>query len=288
MPSLKAIRNRIQTVKNTQKITKAMKLVAAARLRRAQDALLAARPYAQSLEGVVAELAARTGDESHPLLTERPLNRILLVPITSDRGLAGGFNAQVTRAVERFLRERKADGTPIEITIIGRKGRDYLKRRKLAFGMELPAPTGPTALDQSRDLAHAVVEAFLETKADAVFIVYNEFKSAISQTVRVEQLLPIKPKQLESDGSLVDYAYEPSKKAVLDRILPLHAQIQVLRALLESVASEFGARMSAMDNATRNASDMISSLSLQYNRARQASITKELLEIIGGAEALKG
>ena len=155
--------------------------------------------------------------------------------------------------------------------------------------MELPAPTGPTALDQSRDLAHTLVEAFLETKADAVFIVYNEFKSAISQTVRVEQLLPIKPTKIEStDGSLVDYAYEPNKQAVLDRILPLHVQIQVLRALLESVASEFGARMSAMDNATRNASDMISSLSLQYNRARQASITKELLEIIGGAEALKG
>jgi F-type H+-transporting ATPase subunit gamma len=286
MPSLKAIRNRIQSVKNTQKITKAMKLVAAARLRRAQEALVSARPYAQSLEGVVAELAARAGDESHALLAERPVQRILLVPITSDRGLAGGFNAQINRAAERFLAERKG-GPPIDVVILGRRGRDYLKRRKISYLQDLAGPSGPTVLDQARSLSAQLVETFLGGKVDAVYIIYNEFKSAISQTARVEQLLPIKPKKLEG-ASLVDYAYEPSKKAVLDRILPLHVQIQILRALLESVASEFGARMSAMDNATRNASEMIGSLTLQYNRARQAAITKELLEIIGGAEALKG
>jgi len=199
MPSLKAIRNRIQSVKNTQKITKAMKLVAAARLRRAQEALTSARPYAQTLEGVVAELAARAGDESHELLEERPVKRVLLVPVTSDRGLAGAFNAQINRATSNFLAERK-DGPPVDVVILGRKGRDYLRRRRISFIAEHPGPSGPTALDQARGLSAELVEKFLENKADVVYLVYNEFKSAISQTVRVTQLLPIKPKKLEGGG----------------------------------------------------------------------------------------
>jgi F-type H+-transporting ATPase subunit gamma len=287
MPSLKALRNRIGSVKNTQKITRAMKLVAAARLRRAQDTIIAARPYARSLEDVIAEVAARAGTDSHPLLEVRPLDRVELVVMTSDRGLSGAFNTNVSRATERYVVEHRVDHRILDLAVIGRKGRDYLKRRKHNVVKEYPAPTSATALDRAREISHGVIERYQDKQLDGAFLVYNEFKSAVSQIVRVEQLLPVVPKKLPP-GQAGDFAYEPSRSAVLDAVLPLYVEIEIHRAMLESIASQFGAQMSAMDSASKNAAEMIGKLTLSYNRARQAAITKELLEIIGGAEALKG
>jgi F-type H+-transporting ATPase subunit gamma len=288
MPNLKSIRQRINTVKSTQKITRAMKMVAAARLRRAQEAIIAARPYARSLEEVITEVAARAGRDAHPLLADRPKNRVLMVPVSSDRGLAGAFNSQLNRAVERYRYEHVEQLAELRIGMLGRKGRDYLKRRKFAIDFEMPAASSAPPAGLASELAARVIDEFLTDKVDAVILVYNEFKSAISQKVELLQLLPIVPRGLAAGHTVTDYEYEPDRRTVLDHLLPMYVKIEIQRALLESVASEFGARMSAMDNASNNAKDMISSLSLQYNRARQAYITKELLEIIGGAEALKG
>jgi F-type H+-transporting ATPase subunit gamma len=288
MPSLKAIRSRISTVKNTQKITKAMKLVAAARLRRAQESIVAARPYARGLEQVIGEIAARAGGAAHPLLEARPIKRAEVIVVTSDRGLAGAFNSNINRNTERFVVEKKGDIEELGLAVVGRKGRDYLKRRKYNVVKDYPAPTSPTALERAREISHTVVERYLDKQLDGVFIIYNEFKSAVSQVVRIEQLLPVVPKPLGPQGAGGDFLYEPTRAAVLDAILPLYVEIEIFRAMLESIASEMGARMSAMDNASKNASEMIARLTLSYNRARQAAITKELLEIIGGAEALKG
>ncbi|SRR6266545_5734861 len=294
MPSLKSIRTRIASVKSTQKITRAMKLVSAARLRRAQDAIVGARPYANALAAAMAEIAARAGMDSHPLLDRRSPERITIVALTSDRGLAGGFNANIFRAVQRFIVERK-QATPaakeIVLEIAGKKGRDFFRRRKLHIGHELGGPTAETAGRIADELGHIVTHAFKSGATDAVFLVYNEFKSAAQQKVVVEPLLPVTaatpPGRASAEG-LLDFLYEPSKEGVLDTLLPLYVESQIFRALLESMASELGARMTAMENATTNAKEMISSLTLKYNRARQASITKELMEIVGGAEALKG
>ena len=288
MPSLKAIRARIISVKNTQKITRAMKMIAAARLRRAQEAIIAARPYTRALEEVIGEIAARAGDEAHPLLVQRPQRRVLLVSMTADRGLAGGFNSSINRATERYIYEHKTDHDKISVISVGRKGRDYLRRRKHDLMKEFAGATGPQAEARAEEITQLVVSEFLADKVDAVYLVYNEFKSAISQKVLVKQLLPIRPQALPANAAPVDYIYEPNRQIVLDRVLPMYVKIETLSALLESVASFFGAQMSAMDNASNNAKDMIGRLTLDYNRARQAAITKELLEIIGGAEALKG
>lgn len=287
MPSLKAIRNRIGTVKSTQKITRAMKLVAAARLRRAQEQIIAARPYARALMDVIAEVARRAGDaEAHPLLDHRPAKKVELIVITSDRGLAGAYNSNVVRMTERFLYEQNE--LDVGLAVLGKKGREYFKRRKANILRDYAGVATPTALERSREIAADILASWEERELDAVYLVYNEFKNAASQRVLVEKLLPIEPQALPEGATPVDYLYEPSKRVVLDRILPMYVQVEVYRALLEAVASEFGARMSSMENATKNATEMISKLTLQYNRARQASITKELLEIIGGAEALKG
>jgi len=287
MPSLKAIRTRITSIKNTQKITRALKLVAAARLRRAQDNVTAARPYAVALEDVIAEVAARAGHDAHPLLATRTMKKVELVVLTSDRGLAGAFNSNINRATERYVAEHREDFAEVGLAVIGRKGRDYLRRRRHNVTSELGFPTSATALDEAREITHKVIERYRDAKLDGVFLVYNEFKSAISQAVRVEQLLPVRPKKLESGGG-GDFLYEPSKAVVLDTLVPLYVEIEIYRAMLESIASFFGSQMTAMDSATKNASEMIGKYTLQYNRGRQAAITKELLEIIGGAEALKG
>jgi F-type H+-transporting ATPase subunit gamma len=297
MPSLKAIRSRIASVKSTQKITRAMKLVAAARLRRAQDAIVGARPYANSLLEAMREIALRAGVESHPLLTRRRPDRITLVPITTDRGLAGGLNANIFRNVQRFISERP-DAHEISLEVVGRKGRDYFRRRRSNVKHELPAATGETAGEVARQLAGIVTQEFTDGVTDAVYLVYNEFKSALAQRVVIEPLLPIFASDITGPaetapaapvaGGAIDFLYEPSKRRLLDTLLPLYVQSQIYRALLEAVASEFGARMTAMDSATNNAKEMIAKYTLQYNRARQAAITKELMEIVGGAEALKG
>ena len=291
MPSLKAIRKRISSVKNTKKITAAMKLVAGARLRRAQDAIIAARPYAQRMQGTIAELAARAGSEAHPLLAQRDEKRIGVILLSSDRGLCGGFNSNLNRRTDRFIIGNRDRFTGVDLHIVGKKGREYFRRRP-ALGEirhEWSAPqASDRALERAREIAHVATETFLSGNVDAIYLVYNEFKSAISQNVTVEPLLPVVPMKLDQAAGLNDFKYEPSREELLSLLVPLHVEVQIYRALLESIASEFGARMNAMDSATSNASEMIGRLTLDFNRARQAAITKELMEIVGGAEALKG
>jgi F-type H+-transporting ATPase subunit gamma len=294
MPSLKAIRKRIASVKNTRKITRAMKLVAASKLRRAQEAIIAARPYSRALALVVSELAGVAGADAHPLFEDRGSKKVAIVVFTSDRGLAGAFNANVIKTVERFAAAELSGAEQVSLRIIGKKANQHFSRRSTTISSFDPSPTGATALQLARETAVRVIDDFLSGKVDRVYIVYNEFKSAISQTTKVQQILPVvpppKPEATPHQGGehQVDFIYEPSKGDLLQRLVPLFVQIQLYRSALESIAGEFGARMSAMESATKNAGEMISRLTLQYNRARQASITKELLEIIGGAEALKG
>jgi F-type H+-transporting ATPase subunit gamma len=289
MASLKDIRKRIGSVKNTQKITRAMKLVAAARLRKAQDAIVAARPYSEALGRVVADLAEHAGRDAHPLLAEKSGDRIQLIVMTSDRGLAGGFNAQINRKVTSLLRE-EWKGHDVKLRVIGRKGNDYIKRRYADQIIDFRnAPTGEAALEFARELTNHAVDDFLEDKTDRIVILYNEFVSAMTQTVTPMQLLPVEPvAREEEEAKSGDFLYEPSKQELLDHLVPLAVQNSIYRSCLESIASELGARMSAMDAATNNAGDMISRLTLQYNRARQAAITTELTEIVSGAESLKG
>jgi F-type H+-transporting ATPase subunit gamma len=291
MPSLKTIRKRIGSVKNTQKITRAMKLIAAARLRRSQEAIIAARPYSTALEQVIAELANYAGRDAHPLLQSRGTASAVVVVISSDRGLAGGFNSQLLRRTELLLRTELASYTSVRLRLLGRKANAYFSRRDASIAKSQIAPTAETALDVSRGLSNDVVADFLDADqpVDRIFLVYNEFRSAISQKPVVKQLLPIEPAELPPGMPRTgDFVYEPSKEDLLEHLVPLYVQNSLFRSLLESIASEFGARMSAMDSATRNAGQMIDRLTLVYNRARQAAITKELLEIIAGAEALKG
>ncbi len=290
MASLKDIKKRIGTVKNTQQITKAMKMVSAAKLRRAQDAVVAARPYADKMADVLSSLALREDADSHPLLAERGKGKALVVLITGDRGLCGGFNANISKAAERFIREKAEGFESYELLIVGRKGNDYLKRRA---GMEIAkvhenlVGTGQVTYPTGALLGQEVIEFYRNGDYDSVFLVYNAFQSAMTQVQTVTQLLPIVPKEVEEGTQVSDYIYEPNATEVLEEILPKHIEVQIFRSLLESSASEHGARMTAMDSASKNASEMIGKLTLQYNRARQASITKELLEIISGAESIK-
>jgi len=295
MPSLKAIRTRITSVKNTRKITRALKLVSTAKLRRAQDALIAARPYSSAISKVVSELSAVAGADSHKLFEERPLNKAAIVVMTADRGQAGAFNANVIKAVERFAAGELSGASEVSLRIIGRKGNQYFARRRTTVTSFDPAPLGATALELARQTANRVIEDFTAGKVDRVYLVYNEFRSAISQVARVKQLLPVVAETTPAAGAAPagssgdsDFLYEPSKDVLLSRLVPLYVQIQLYRAALESIAAFFAAQMTAMENATKNAGDMIARLTLSYNRARQASITKELSEIVGGAEALKG
>jgi len=286
MPSLKAIRKRIQSVKNTRKITRAMKLVAAAKLRRAQDAIIAARPYSAALVRVVGELSGVAGKEAHPLFEERPAKRAAIVVITSDRGLAGAFNSNVIKAVERYAQNELSETSEVLLRIIGKKANQHFARRRANISSSELAPTGQTALSVAHDTATRVIEDFKAGKVDRVYVAYNEFKNAGSNVVRIAQLLPVVPEKQPENP--VDFVYEPSQQELLTRLVPLYVQIQIYRAALESIAGFFGAQMMAMESATKNAGEMINRYTLQYNRARQAAITKELLEIIGGAEALKG
>jgi F-type H+-transporting ATPase subunit gamma len=287
MPSLKAIRKRITSVRSTQQITKAMKMVAAAKLRRAQQAIVEARPYAHKLHEVLSSLAARAGgEEAHPLLARRAEKNLMLLVLTSDRGLCGGFNSNIARRAERFFEEKKGAGAEVSFAVVGRKGRDYLKRRHYPVRREHMNVLAQLHYERAQEIANDVIADYAAHDLDAVYVVYNEFKSAISQRVTVEKLLPIEPP--EDVDNPVDFIYEPGKKELLEFVLPKYAAAEIWRCLLESVASEHGARMSAMEAATNNAGEMISKLTLNYNRTRQAAITKELMEIVSGAEALKG
>jgi len=291
MASLRDIRKRIRSVKSTQKITKAMKMVSAAKLRRAQNAIVAARPYARALDQMIADLVSRSEGISHPLLTSRPVRRVEILAITSDRGLAGGFNANVIRRVARFAYEHDRSAS-LRLTTVGRKGLEAFRRRHLEIRKDHAGFFNRLSYENARALAEELTAEFLEDRVDQVLLAYNEFVSAITQRVVLSPLIPFERPAAEegqSSGlrSLIDFEYEPSKQAVLNRLVPQAVAIRVYRALLESVASEHGARMSAMENATNNAEDAISKLTLTYNRTRQAAITKELMEIVSGAEALK-
>ena len=289
MPSLKDIKKRIGSVKNTEQITKAMKMVAAAKLRRAQEAAVAARPYANKLHEVVSHLAQSEEIDDQPLLKRRGAERALVVLMTADRGLCGGFNANVSKEAERFIRQNEEGFTDIDLMIIGRKGRDFLKNR---IGDKITKVheniTADATYKTAQVIGQEIVDAYCEEKYDAVYVIYNAFQSAIVQIVTVERILPIQPKETEEVmDTNIDYIYEPNQGVVLSQLLPKMVEVQLFRALLESGASEQGARMSSMDSASRNAAEMIDKLTLQYNRARQAAITKELMEIISGAESIK-
>ena len=290
MASLRDIRNRIGSVKSTRQITKAMKMVAAAKLRRAQDAILKTRPYAQLLDQTLSRVAARAagGEQAaHPLLRTREQKTAEVVVITSDRGLAGGFNSNIARRTQRFLVENGERFSRIELATIGRKGRDYFRARRIAVRKDYLGVHAGLAYQKAEELAREYSERWLAGEVDAVFLCYNEFKSAIAQKPVVVQLLPIETPPPAPGQADIDFKYEPSREQLLADLLPRHIAMQVWRALLESAASEHGARMSAMESATKNAEEMIGLLTLQYNRARQAAVTKELMEIVGGAEALK-
>jgi F-type H+-transporting ATPase subunit gamma len=347
VPSLKAIRKRISSVQSTQKITRAMKMVAGARLNRAQTRITELRPYAVKTQAVlasitpapkpisdeesalavigdaateVAESAGLAGWEdapAHPLLVQRPEKRVLLLVLTSDRGLCGAFNTNINKRAEREWRTRTAAGQDVQMIVVGRKGRDYMARRGAPVVEYLPGVWDKLGFETAKLVGEKVLAPFLRSevaspkqgegegeseaakaaeakKVDAIYIVYNEFKSAMTQMVTVERLLPVaaaaeKPVEQVDDGVWVgtEFIYEPTREALLTQLMPMYVDISILRALYESQASELGARMTAMDAATKNAKEMISSLTLQYNKARQAAITKELMEIIGGSEAIK-
>jgi len=289
MANLRAIRKRIGSVKSTQQITRAMKVVSAVKLRRAQDGINAARPYARKMREVVQAVAGRAGADAHPLLTAREAKKLALLVVTSDRGLCGSFNAGLSRAVYRFLNEHRGEYEEITLFVIGRKGRDFFRRREIPIRKEYLGVLGSVSRTHAENIANDLAGGFLDGEFDEVQIAFNEFRSAISQNVRFEQMFPI---ALESSGKTagdeVDYLYEPSREEILAKLLPKYVQTMILRVLLESVAGEHGARMTAMDSATNNSVDMIARLTLQMNRARQATITTELTEIVSGAEALKG
>ncbi len=296
MASLRTIRTRIRSVRNTQKITKAMKMVAAAKLRRAQDAVLRARPYAQLIDEMLASLARARADADlppHPLMAVRPLRRVELVLMTSDRGLCGGFNSNIIRRGQRFLVEEGARFERIQFSTVGRRGRDFARKRGIETRKDYIGFFGRLRYAQAREVATDLIQAYETDELDAVYLLYNEFKSAIVQQISLVQLLPLQPRAQASrapgeKGFITpEHLFEPSRPEVLQALIPRFLAMQVWRALLESEASEHGARMTAMDSATKNASDMIGRLTLDYNRARQAAITKELMEIVSGAEALK-
>jgi F-type H+-transporting ATPase subunit gamma len=294
--SLRAIRTRIRSVRNTQKITKAMKMVAAAKLRRAQDAVVRARPYAQLIDEMLAQLALARAEADlppHPLMAVRPLRRAELVLMTSDRGLCGGFNSNIIRRGQRFLLEEGAEFERIQFSTVGKRGRDFARKRGIETRKDYVGFFGRLRYSQAREIADDLIVAYERDELDAVYLLYNEFKSAIVQQISLVQLLPLRPRaQVErtspEKGFIPpEHIFEPSRPEVLQALLPRYLAMQIWRALLESEASEHGARMTAMDSATKNASEMIGRLTLDYNRARQAAITKELMEIVSGAEALK-
>jgi F-type H+-transporting ATPase subunit gamma len=287
MIGLKALRRRITSIKSTQQITRAMKMVAAARLRRAQERIIEARPYADKMREVLQSLSLRTNPEAHPLLMRREMKRVELLAITTDRGLCGSFNQNIFRRVERFLKEHLRDYAEISLTIVGRKGLDYFRRRQVPITRDYVGRFQETDYQAAAAIGKDLVGDYTGEAVDGVFLVYNEFRSPLVQRVMIKDLLPIEPLEVESDYPAVEYIYEPSAEAILSELLPRYVEIQIYRALLESTAGELGARMTAMGSATENAQEMIEKLTLVYNKARQSAITTEMLEIVGGAEALR-
>jgi F-type H+-transporting ATPase subunit gamma len=293
MASLKEVRNRITSVTSTQQITKAMKMVAAAKLRRAQDNILRMRPYAQRLSGILTNLSSQTeGSVTNIYSEKREVNRVLIITVTSDRGLAGAFNANVVKGVVSLINSKYSSQMAagnVTVLSIGRKGLDAFEKRGTPVISDYTGVFASLSFDTVRAAAERAMEGFVAGEFDQVDLVYNEFKNVATQIVRTEQFLPIEDKPVvaaDAASMLVDYTFEPSKEQIIEELIPKSLKIQVYKAVLESNASEHGARMTAMDKATENAGELIKELKLTYNRTRQAAITKEILEIVGGAEAL--
>lgn len=289
MPSgnLIDLRRRVRSVKNIQQITRAMKFVSASKLRRAQERIFAARPYASRMLSVLNSLATRVDASQHPLLAERGSDKMMLVVITGDKGLCGAFNANIIRSAVQFIEDEEVNQA-LSLTLVGRKGYEWFKSRPWPIRHEYLNIMSQVDFDYARQIARNIVDYYAQSELDSVYLVYNEFKSVISQKVVVEPLLPIRRlAETQSDYPPMDYIYEQPPTVILDRLLPKHVETQVYRALLESEASEHGARMTAMDSATRNAKEMIENITLHINRVRQASITTEIIEIVSGANALQ-
>ncbi len=290
MPSLLDLRRRIRAVKSTQQITKAMKMVAASKLRRAQDRLVSARPFATEMLRVLNGLAARVEPGAHPLLETRDPSSgpTLLIVITADRGLAGSFNANVVKGANNFIAKDNPSAS-VAVGLVGRKGREYFVRRGFDVRYEAVNIFQKVQYEDAKKIADAAIAEFTDGRVSSVYLVYNEFKSIISQHVVVERLLPIAKLDIETpseNGAQTDYLFEPGPEQILGSLLPRHVETQVWRALLESAAAEHAARMTAMDAATRNSSEILDSLTLYMNKVRQAAITREIIEVVSGAEAL--
>jgi F-type H+-transporting ATPase subunit gamma len=299
MPSLIDLRRRIRAVKNTQQITKAMKMVAASKLRRAQERVMSARPYAVQMQRVLASVASRVDPSIHPLLTVREAkadSRTLVIIVTADKGLCGSFNTNVIKAAGTFVVESKQ---PCTLGLVGRKGKEFFSRRGFDVLFEQVGIFQKLRYEDARAIAQTAMDAFLEGKVDRVMLVYNEFRSVMTQRLVVDQLLPIARGDVEGTGpelapvppggdprAQIDYLYEPSAQEIFNQLLPRYVEVQVYRALLESNAAFYAAQMTAMDTATKNSADMIASLTLYMNKVRQAAITREIIEVVSGAEAL--
>ncbi|MDO9288791.1 MAG: ATP synthase F1 subunit gamma [Thermodesulfovibrionales bacterium] len=289
MPTLRDIKRRIKAVQSTSKITKAMKMVAAAKFRKAQQRMFEMRPYADRMNSILSSLAAGAEGEAHPLLAVRPRKKVEVLVLTSDRGLCGAFNTNILKAATNHTSKLQKEGFELNTTAVGRKARDYYKRRNIPLHKSWTGISGRIAYANAQEIAAEIIENYTNETVDEVILIYNEFKSVVAQKIVITRLLPLAPIEAgEETLPVFNFIYEPSKEEIFSSLLPKNVEIQIYRALLESQASEEAARMSSMENATKAANDMIDSLTLQFNKARQASITKELMDIVGGVEALKG
>jgi F-type H+-transporting ATPase subunit gamma len=284
MANLLDIRRRIRSVKNTQQITKAMKMVSTAKLRRAKERVINARPYANEIVAVLNSLVMRTEQKSHPLLEERVEEKILVTVVTADKGLCGAFNANVIKAAQTFMNENR--GKSVSLACIGRKGRDFFRRHGIPIAQE-HINLSDLNYDRAKGIARQLMDVYEHRTFDAIFVIYNEFKSVIQQRIVVERLLPVQQLNSSHSQHAIDYIYEQPPEEIFNSLIPRYVEVQVFRALLESTAAEHGARMTAMEAATNNATDLIDALTLSMNRARQAGITKEIIEIVSGAAALE-
>lgn len=293
MATLRDIKRRIKAVNNTRQITKAMKMVSAAKLRKSQTRMSEMRPYAEKMAAVLKSLASGADSSLHPLLASRQRKAVEVIILTSDRGLCGAFNTNIMKAAVKLIAGMQNDGLNVNITVIGKKAADYFKRRDISTAKSWVGLSGRIAYFNAQEIAKGVIENFVSEAIDEVVLIYNEFKSVLVQQVSVAKILPLSAIEAEDTtealpaSAEVDFLYEPSKGEIFNTLLPKNVEIQIYRALLESQASEEAARMTAMGNATKNANEMIDKLTLQYNKARQATITRELMDIVGGVEALK-
>lgn len=283
MPALIDIRRRIRSVKNTQQITKALKMVSAAKLRRAQESMFAARPYSRKMIEVLSGIATRGENTGHPLLVERAEKRVVLIVITADKGLCGGFNANILRRAGRFITDNS--DKELSLVTVGRKGRDVLRRRKLPSRAEHVGIFQQLNFGTARVIARAIIEGYVKDEFDAVYLLHNEFKSVIAQKIVVDRLLPVPKQEIATTSQAIEYLYEPTAGTIFEQLLPKYVETRIWHALLESVAAEHGARMAAMDSATKNASETIDHLTLHMNKVRQAAITREIIEVVSGASS---